>query len=75
MIATVVSLRSGYIKLTSFSWSDKDTKTGISGNATDREYLDYFKASDKFLQYLADKIKRKKQNKTWASVVNTRPGC
>lgn len=53
MIATVVSVRSGHEKLTSFSWSDK---TGISGNATDREYLDYFKASDKFLQYLADTI-------------------
>lgn len=50
MIATEVSLRLGHGKLISFSWSDKDTKTGILGNATDREYLDYFKASEKLLQ-------------------------
>lgn len=56
MIATVVSLRLRYEKLTLFSWSDKGTKIGRWGNATDREYLGYFKASDKLLQYLVDKI-------------------
>lgn len=57
MIATAVSLRLGHEKLTLFSWSDKDTKTGRSGNARQRiSSLFYFKASDKLLQHLVDKI-------------------
>lgn len=48
MIATEVSLRIGHEKLASFSFSDKDIKSGILENATEN-YLDYFKASDKIL--------------------------
>lgn len=42
-----ISLKTRHKKLTSFSLSDKDTNSGILGNATNREYLDYFKAPDK----------------------------
>lgn len=35
MIAAEVSQGFGHEKLTSLSWSDKDTKTGIWGNATE----------------------------------------
>lgn len=54
MPAAEVSLSTGNKKLTSFSLSDKDTKSDILENAMDREYLDYFKASDKVLQYLVE---------------------
>ena len=69
--ATEVSLTSGHEKLTSFLWSHEDTKTGILGNATDRGYLDYFKASEKLSQYPIDRQDEKYGFHEW----RTKPRC
>lgn len=50
-------------KLTSFSLSDKDTKSGISGNATNREYL--------ILRHPTISILCRQDRKMWAMDVNT----